>query len=262
MLVLSGGAFLAAQLTHNWTIIPAAILLGAMAAPFALVVWVDDRTRIGRSVAPDVLFITFIVGGGIAVILVGIFTSDFLYHPIGHGWTWIAVTEELAKVLVALVVCSLVPKYRTVESALALALVSAAGFAWMESVSYGFAALDTSVNDVHNVLLERSAVTPFGHLPWTGIAVIVAARAWNKSGRFSLSPRALWGFALVVVLHALWDAALVWRGRWLLFTPALCVISLGVFFLLLRGVRYDGPYAIPAEPAAPRHLTRRPSEQP
>ena len=118
-----GLTLLVAKLTRNWSIVAAAVFTGAMAGPLAFAVWLTDRTRIGRSVAPDVLFVTFVVGGCVASIFAGVFVSDFFYRPDTPGWLWISLVEEIAKVLVPLALCGLVPRYRSVERALALAVV-------------------------------------------------------------------------------------------------------------------------------------------
>lgn len=244
---LTGMAFLVAQLTNNWTIVPTAVFLGAMSGPFAFATWVTDRTRVGRSVPPDILFTTLMVGGGIAIVFAGIFESDFFYRPTGGGFLWIGVVEESAKVIVALAVCTLVPKYRSVPQALALAIVTAAGFAVFESMTYALSALDESVRAARRVLIERSLITPFGHLPWTGIAVVVAAKAWQAAGRIRLTPRALWGLGAAIALHTTWNIALVESGLWNLVVPVVALATFVLFRRILAGVFYDGPFVAPAE---------------
>src|SRR5262249_56459104 len=116
-----------------------------------------------------------------------------------------------AKVIVPFTICAFVPRYRPVSQALALAIVSAGGFAIFEAVAYAFNALDQSVAAARHVLYERSVVTPFGHIPWTAIAVIVAAPAWVRRGRATFTPAALCGFGAAVALHTIWDILLVRR---------------------------------------------------
>lgn len=244
---LSGVALLVAQLTDNWTVIPTAVFLGALAGPFAFAIWVTDRTRIGRSVAPDVLFTTWLIGGGIAIVFAGIFESDYFYQPVGWGFLWIGVVEESAKVIVPLTLCAFVAKYRSVPQALAFAIVTAAGFAVFESMTYALSALDESVRAARNVLFERSLITPFGHLPWTGIAVVVAAREWQAAGRIRLTPKALWGLGAAIALHTSWNIALVGRGWWNLFVPVIGAATFVLFFRILADVFYDGPNIAAAE---------------
>ena len=132
------------------------------------------------------------------------------------------------------------PRYRSVERALALAVASAAGFAVIENIAYTAGALDESVGAARRVLFERSAITPFGHLAWTAIAVIVAARAWVQHQHVVLRPRALWGLALAIALHTAWNLALVEQGWWHLLVIAIAAISFGVLWRLLSDVYYDG----------------------
>jgi hypothetical protein len=71
MAVLAGATFLTAKITRNWSIVPAGIFLGALTGPLAFSTWINDRTRVGRCVSPDVLFMTFLVGGGAGTIFAG-----------------------------------------------------------------------------------------------------------------------------------------------------------------------------------------------
>jgi RsiW-degrading membrane proteinase PrsW (M82 family) len=203
-------------------------------------------------VAPDVLFTTWLVGGGVAIVFAGIFESDFFHQPTGGGFLWIGLVEESAKVVVPLAICTLVPKYRSVAQALAFAIVSASGFAVFESMTYALSALDESVRAARHVLFERSLITPFGHLPWTGLAVVVAATQWQAAGRIKLTPKALWGLAAAITLHTTWNIALVERGWWNLLVPVVAVTTFVLFRWILGGVFYDGPYVVPAERQAKR----------
>ena len=245
--VLACMTLLVAEVTDNWSIAPTAVFLGAMSGPFAFAIWVTDRTRIARSVSPDTLFTTWLVGGGVAIVFAGFFESDFLYEPVGWGFLWIGVVEESAKVVAPLAICTVVPRYRSVEQALAFAIVTAAGFAAFESMTYAMAALDDSLREARRVLLERSLITPFGHLPWTGIAVIVAASEWQAAGRIKLTPKAFWGLGAAIVLHTFWNVALVERGWWHLVVPVVALATFTLFFRGLRGVYYAGPYAVPID---------------
>jgi RsiW-degrading membrane proteinase PrsW (M82 family) len=245
-------ALLVAQLTKNWTVVPTAVFIGSMSGPVAFAAWVNDRTRVGRSVAPDVLFTTWLLGGGLAIVFAGIFQSDFFFHPVGGGFLWIGAVEETAKVIAPLAICTLVPKYRSVAQALALAVVTAGGFAVFESMTYALSALDESVRAARHVVFRRSLITPFGHLAWTGIAVVVAARTWQAAGRITLMPRALWGLGAAIALHTAWNLAVVERGWWNVILP---VVGIATFVLFLRTagtVSYDGPRVAPAAQGSPR----------
>jgi RsiW-degrading membrane proteinase PrsW (M82 family) len=171
------------------------------------------------------------------------------------------VTGESAKVIAPLAICTFVPKYRSVAQALAFAIVTAGGFAAFESMTYALSALDESVRAARHVLFERSLITPFGHLPWTWIAVVVAAREWHAAGRIRVTPRALWGVGAAIALHTTWNIALVEGGWWNLVVPVVAVATFVLFRLILAGVYYDGPSITSAEHDVRRGRTRAPQRR-
>jgi RsiW-degrading membrane proteinase PrsW (M82 family) len=169
------------------------------------------------------------------------------------------VVEETAKVVALLAICTLVPKYRSVEQALAFAMVTAGGFAAFESMTYGLYALDDeSTRAARRLLLERALLTPFVHLPWTGIAVVVAATQWYAAQRIRLTPKALWGLGFAITAHTLWNFTLVEQGWWYALTPVVAVTTFLLYRHLLEGVFYEGAYAVPEDHASrPRRRDRR-----
>jgi RsiW-degrading membrane proteinase PrsW (M82 family) len=247
LVIVAGVTFTVARLSRNSTIVPTGVFLASLSGPLAFAVWLTDRTRVGRSVAPDVLFATWLLGGGAAIVIAGIFESPFFFQPAGPGYLWVALVEEVAKVVVPLGAYWLVRRYRSVPQALALAIVTAAGFATFESMAYGLEALDESIRAARRVLLERSLLTPFGHLPWTAIATVVAVTAWQADGRVRVTPRALWGLAAAVALHTAWNVALAQRGWWWCLAPIAAVVTVLLFRHVLRKVRYVGPYIEPVD---------------
>jgi RsiW-degrading membrane proteinase PrsW (M82 family) len=254
-LALGASLLLVAALNDNETVVPGGIFLAALAGPLAFCAWVTDRTRVGRSVAPDVLVAAMIAGGGIGTLFAALFSSRFFFDPTGTGVLWVGPLEEIAKLLVPLAIYLFARKYRSVEQALAYALVSAAGFAVFESMSYGLAALELGVHEARNVLIIRSVLTPFGHLPWTGLAAVVAAKAWEPDDRPRVTLVAAWGLLAAMGLHTAYNLTLV-DGGWLLLTwPIVGVASFWLFWRETRDVFYDGAYAVPAEHAVwPRWL--------
>src|SRR5262249_41367876 len=154
--LLSALTFLVADLSNNWSIAPTAVMLGALAGPFALAIWITDRTRVGRSVPPDLLFTTFLVGAGVAILYSGFFESGYFLHPSGLGYLWIGLVEETSKVIAPLAICTVIPRYRSSEQALALAIVTSGGFAAFESMTFAMTALSNdSAQTARHVLLER-----------------------------------------------------------------------------------------------------------
>jgi RsiW-degrading membrane proteinase PrsW (M82 family) len=249
---LSGVALLTAQLTHNWTVAPTAAFLGGISGPVALGTWLTDRTGIGRSARPDVLFVVAVAGGGFAIVVASVLEAQSFLHLSTPRAITIAVAEEAAKVLVPFAMATIWAYYRSPEPAVALAVAASAGFAAFESMTYALAAADGSLREARDVLFERSVITPFGHVPWTLIAVSVAATEWQRRGRMTFGPRALWGLLVAILLHATWNAELVRGGWWFLASIANGAVTFGLFIYCVRHLRYVGPYRAP-----PDRRTRR-----
>jgi hypothetical protein len=251
---LSGLALLTAQLTHNWTIAPTAAFVGGISGPVALAAWMSDRTGVGRSVRPDVLFVVGIGGGGFAIVVATVLeTRSFVHLSIPRAVA-IALAEEIAKVLVPLAMCVAIARYRRPEPAIALAVASSAGFAAFESMTYALSAADESLKSARDLLLERSVITPFGHVPWTVIAVSAAAAQWQRRGRLVFGPASWWGLVAAVALHATWNTELSKGGWWFAATVANGSATVLLFAFCIKDLRYTGPYR---EPPLPRRL--RPS---
>ena len=89
-----------------------------------------------------------------------------------------------------------------------LGVATAAGFAALETMGYGFASLVSSKGNLgvlDEVLLVRGLSSPAGHMSWTGLVCAVLWRERLKAGHSTLNWRVLGAFLTAVVLHALWD---------------------------------------------------------
>jgi RsiW-degrading membrane proteinase PrsW (M82 family) len=253
---MSGLALLLAQLTHNWTIAPTAAFVGGVSGPVALATWLTDRTGIGRSVRPDLLFMVAVAGGAFAIVAAALFQTQTFVHLNVPEALNVAVTEELAKVTVPILICVALPRYRSPEQAVALAVSTAAGFAAFESMTYALTAADKSLVGARDLLFERSVVTPFGHLPWTVIAVAVAATEWKRRGRVALGPKSRWGLLVAIVLHAAWNTEVGRPGHWVALGVVNGAITFGLFVFCIRDLRYTGPYQEPPASHLPKPTRR------
>jgi protease PrsW len=89
-----------------------------------------------------------------------------------------------------------------------LGVATAAGFAGLETMGYGFVSLLSSKGNLgvlDEVLLVRGLTSPAGHMAWTGLVCAVLWRERLKVGHATLNWRVLGAFLTAVVLHALWD---------------------------------------------------------
>lgn len=99
-------------------------------------------------------------------------------------------------------------RYRSEAAGLLIGVATAAGFAGLETMGYGFVALLQSRGNLavlNEVLILRGLTSPAGHLAWTGLVTAALWRERLRTGRPTVGARVLGAFASAVVLHALWD---------------------------------------------------------
>ena len=89
-----------------------------------------------------------------------------------------------------------------------MGVTTAAGFAALETMGYGFVSLLQSKGNLgvlDEVLLVRGLSSPAGHMSWTGLVCAVLWRERLKAGHTTLNWRVGGAFLTAVILHALWD---------------------------------------------------------
>jgi RsiW-degrading membrane proteinase PrsW (M82 family) len=99
-------------------------------------------------------------------------------------------------------------RYRSEAAGIVLGVATAAGFAALETMGYGFVSLLASRGNLgvlDEVLLVRGLTSPAGHMAWTGVVCAVLWRERLKRGHAVLDWRVGGAFLTAVVLHALWD---------------------------------------------------------
>jgi RsiW-degrading membrane proteinase PrsW (M82 family) len=119
----------------------------------------------------------------------------------------IGLIEESAKLIVPLIFY-FVGRYRSEAAGIVLGVATAAGFAGLETMGYGFVSLLSSKGNLgvlDAVLLGRGLTSPAGHMAWTGLVCAVLWRERLRVGHATLNWRVLGAFLTAAVLHALWD---------------------------------------------------------
>ena len=124
---LGASLLLVAALNGNDTVVPAGILLAALAGRSLFCTWVTDRTRDRALRAPRRPPHHPARRRRHRRPFAALFSSRFFFDPTGTGVLWVGPLEEIAELIVPLGIYVFVRKYRSVEQALAYALVSAAG---------------------------------------------------------------------------------------------------------------------------------------
>lgn len=119
----------------------------------------------------------------------------------------IGLIEESAKLAVPLIFF-FPGRYRSEAMGIVLGVATAASFAALETMGYGFVSLLASKGNLgvlDEVLLIRGLTSPAGHMAWTGQVCAVLWRERLRRGRIAFDWRVGGAFLLAVVLHALWD---------------------------------------------------------
>ncbi len=192
--------------TNDPNYFPSAILLGAFLVPVTFTTYLYERLPKWDVPLPAIA-ICFIWGGVLGTVVAG--TLEFgVIRTLGFlPKVGIGVIEEGAKLILPLVFYFL-GRYRSEAAGIVLGVATAAGFAGLETMGYGFVSLLASHGNLgvlDEVLLVRGLTSPAGHIAWTGLVCAVLWRERLKAGHATFNWRVGGAFATAVVLHALWD---------------------------------------------------------
>ena len=222
--------------------VPSAILLGAFLVPVTFTTYLYERLP-SWDVPLPAIAICFVWGGVLGTVVAGTLEYDVIRTLGFLPKLGIGVIEESAKLIVPLVFYFL-GRYRSEAAGIVLGVTTAAGFAALETMGYGFVSLLGSKGNLgilDEVLLVRGLSSPAGHMSWTGLVCAVLWRERLKAGHATLNWRVGGAFLTAVVLHALWDTFASIRSATLVEFLGVTLLSLLVavvsLVLLLRRVR-------------------------
>ncbi len=203
--------------TQDQVLIPAVFLIGSFVVPFALLMWVLDRTGWGRNLTavttaldPYLLVLAFAAGGALGVLSSALLESLLLMHLQILYYLDVAVVEECVKLALVWLLARRLAFYCRRDGMLLGATVGL-GFSGFESAGYSFNAFishrTVDVLAIAETQISRGLLTPIGHALWTGL-LAGALFASAKDGRLRLTKNVGLWLAIVIGLHALWDMAL------------------------------------------------------
>ena len=214
LLVLIGG--IAAYLivlrtlvaTQNPLYVPSLLLLGSAVVPASVLVYAAsgrERTPVGAGVIAAVAGI----GGVFGTVAAGTLEYDTLQRLGAVPMIMVGLIEESAKLVVPIVIVIFGRRLRSPAAGVVIGVASGMGFATLETMGYGFAALleSRSLADLDQTLLLRGLLSPAGHVAWTGVTTAALWRipiASHKGRAFLLFVGAFLGS---VALHAMWDGS-------------------------------------------------------
>jgi protease PrsW len=192
--------------TSSPNYVPSVILLGAFLVPVTFVTYLYERLP-NWDVSLPALAVCFLWGGVLGTVVAGTLEYD-VARALGFlPKLAIGLIEESAKLIVPLAFYFL-GRYRSEAAGIVLGVTTAAGFAALETMGYGFVSLLSSRGNLEvldEVLLVRGLSSPAGHMSWTGLVCAVLWRERLKVGHATLNWRVGGAFLTAVALHALWD---------------------------------------------------------
>ena len=192
--------------TSSLNYVPSVILLGAILVPITFVTYLYERLP-NWNVSLPALAACFVWGGVLGTVVAGTLEYD-VARTLGFlPKLAIGLIEESAKLIVPLAFYFL-GRYRSEAAGIVLGVTTAAGFAALETMGYGFVSLLSSRGNLEvldEVLLVRGLSSPAGHMSWTGLVCAVLWRERLKVGHATLNWRVGGAFLTAVVLHTLWD---------------------------------------------------------
>jgi protease PrsW len=222
--------------------VPSVILLGAFLVPITFTTYLYERLPNWDVPLPP-LAICFIWGGVLGTVVAGTLEYDVIRTLGFMPKLGIGVIEEGAKLILPLVFYFL-GRYRSEAAGIVLGVATAAGFAALETMGYGFTSLLASKGNLgvlDEVLLVRGLTSPAGHIAWTGLVCAVLWRERLKAGHATFNWRVGGAFLTAVVLHTLWDTFASIKTSTLVEFLGIALVSLLIALvsltLLIRRVR-------------------------
>jgi RsiW-degrading membrane proteinase PrsW (M82 family) len=197
---------IAAVNTQNVNLLPAVLVLGALLVPVTFIVYLFERLGEQPAIVPA-LAVTFAAGGSLGVAAASVLEYQTLRDLGTLPMLVVGLIEESVKLVVPVWLLAR-GQFRTPADGLLIGVAAGMGFAALETMGYGLAALIASqgrIGPAEEVLLLRGLLSPVGHAAWTGLVCAALWRAASSTGaRRWLAPAT--AFAVAVSLHALWDS--------------------------------------------------------
>lgn len=219
----------------NMNTIPGTIFIGALAVPFATLIFFFE-VNAPRNISLTEVIEVFFIGGVLSIFAsLLLFKFDPSTELDYFGAICTGIIEEVGKFLVVLLFCRSA-KIKYILNGLLIGAAVGAGFAAFETAGYAFRFLwnSQSWDTMMEVILLRAFLAIGGHVIWAAIsgAAYIAVKG-DQAFRWSLlqQPQFLKLFMVPVVLHSVWDMPLPSLGS----IPSVQILMtvIGWIFVLL-----------------------------
>ena len=199
--------FVLMLLTGNPMMVPTVLLVGAAAIPLTVLL-LAQSSRIGPLVPTRIVLVTAALGGLFTICAAGLEESiaGLLFGR--ASILLVGIIEESAKLVVPLLVLALAHRV-TRGGGIVIGIAAGTGFAVLETMGYGFAALlarDGGLGALDATLILRGILVPAGHVAWTGA---ICAALWylvETSHKVRGVIALVAAYAGAIILHTAWDA--------------------------------------------------------
>lgn len=197
--------FVIMLLTSNSNIFPSVIILGNFLIPVAYVSFFYER-RLHSNVSMMNVALCFFYGGFLGTFTAAIIEPIFIHRLNFYTAMLIGVIEEFAKVLGVLVILRK-NRHKLEIDGIILGAAAGMGFAAIESTGYAFNTFFSSGGSLTMLIyitLLRGVLSPLAHGTWTAILTGILLRERTVKN-FRINLYVLYAYALVILLHGLWD---------------------------------------------------------
>ncbi|TJY41784.1 PrsW family intramembrane metalloprotease [Cohnella pontilimi] len=198
------GLYLGVSQFENINLLPGLITLGSFMVPLTILIFFWEMNA-PQNISMYQVMKMLLVGGVLSMI-----AAIFIFESLADSGSAIiiGIVEEAAKVLVLLLFLK-ERKYPYVLNGLLIGAAVGTGFAAFESAGYAFQVLiHRDLHAMYSTIFWRGVLAPGGHIVWaalSGAALCMVKGDQAFEWAMLKDSRFLRIFAIVVILHAVWD---------------------------------------------------------
>lgn len=214
-LILFGLADATLRISRNVLYFPTIMMIGAFLVPIAFVAYfyqeenIFDRAVHQGSILPTLLMCA-LLGGLIGTLAAGLLESKTLITDSPVNLLWVGPIEELAKLIVPVIIFFAMRKrFRSELDGILFGVAAGMTFAALETMGYELITLVTSLGNINvldQTILIRGLLSPAGHAAWTGMITATLWRERERTGK-ALTWLVVLFFIIAAGLHSVWDYA-------------------------------------------------------
>jgi len=210
-IVLGVVMFISFQMFNNAKMLPGVLFIGTFAMPLSVLIFFMEMNT-PRNISIFNIISAVFAGGVASLVVTLFFFRQFAFLSAMLGASSAGIIEELAKILVVVVIFGKNQTFKWPQNGMLLGAAIGCGFAAFESAGYAFEGLFGQQNPLAYFtmsIMARGSHAPFTHIIWTANA---AAALWFVKGDKKFGPSMLFDrfflriFLSSMLLHMIWNA--------------------------------------------------------